>query len=108
MRQKGLPLGPAIAHTVRMTPQKIVVLVLWAALGLCILSSGDSLLLSVGRFAFWAMLLAHIVEFFAMRSVFEREGGSMAHHFAQTLIYGLAYWTPLRDAQRAKDTSAPS
>ena len=91
-----------------MTRQKISVLFLWVTLGLCVLSSGDSTLLSIGRFVFWAMLVAHIAEFVVMRSVFQRDGGSMGHHFVQTLIYGLFHWTPLRDAQRAEDPSSSS
>jgi hypothetical protein len=54
------------------------------------------------------MLVAHIAEFVAMRSVFQRAGGSMGQHFVQTLIYGLFHWTPLRDAQKDADYSASS
>jgi hypothetical protein len=28
-------------------------------------------------------------------------GGSMAHHFVQTLIYGLFHWKPLEDRAKA-------
>jgi hypothetical protein len=54
-----------------------------------------------GHFVFWVTLLAHLAEFVAQRSLFQRAGGSMAQHFVQTLIYGLFHWTPIR--QRLAD-----
>jgi hypothetical protein len=61
---------------------------------------GSGWVSSVGSFVFWLTLVAHIVEFFVKRPVMQAAGGSMAHHFVQTLIYGLFHWKPLEDAQR--------
>ncbi|MEN8158511.1 MAG: hypothetical protein ABFS41_00405 [Myxococcota bacterium] len=61
---------------------------------------GSGWVSSVGHFVFWIMLVAHAVEFFVKRPVMQAAGGSMAHHFVQTLIYGLFHWKPLEDAQR--------
>ena len=59
-----------------------------------------------GHAVFWLTLIAHIAEFVANRSLFERAGGSMAHHFVQTLIYGLFHWTPIK--QRLSEESLGS
>ena len=88
-----------------MTVQKAAVLVAWVLLGACLFLDHDSWWVTGGRFGFWAMLVAHIGEFFAMRSVFEKAGGSTAHHFVQTLLYGLFHWSPLREAQEAEATA---
>lgn len=56
-----------------------------------------------GHIAFWPMLVAHVVEFFVKRPVMEAAGGSMTHHFIQTLIYGLFHWKPLEDEARARE-----
>ncbi len=57
----------------------------------------------VGHVAFWGTLLAHVVEFVVKRPVMAAAGGSMAHHFVQTLIYGLFHWKPLEEAARPAD-----
>jgi hypothetical protein len=33
----------------------------------------------------------------------EAAGGSMGHHFVQTLIYGFFHWKPLEDSEPATD-----
>ena len=57
---------------------------------------GTGWLATMGQWVFGLTLLAHIVEFIVLRSLFERAGGSMGHHFVQTLIYGLFHWTPIK------------
>ena len=52
----------------------------------------------------WLTLAAHLVEFFVKRPVFERAGGSMGHHFVQTMIYGLFHWKPVEDRLDATHT----
>lgn len=58
---------------------------------------------TVGMAIFWLTLIAHVVEFFVKRSVMEAAGGSMGHHFVQTLIYGLFHWKPLEEAAANTD-----
>ena len=58
---------------------------------------------TAGHVAFWLTLAAHLAEFVVKRPVMEAAGGSMGHHFVQTLIYGLFHWKPLEDAARAAD-----
>ena len=43
------------------------------------------------------MLVAHVVEFFVFREVFEKAGGSMVSHFFQTLVFGVFYINPLKE-----------
>ena len=66
---------------------------------------GGGWIVTAGKFAFGATVVAHVVEFVVKRSVLERADGSMGHHFVQTLIYGLFHWKPLEDAQAGADES---
>ncbi len=59
---------------------------------------GQGWVSTAGHFALWGTLVAHLVEFLVKRSVMEAAGGSMTHHFIQTMIYGLFHWKPLEDA----------
>jgi hypothetical protein len=58
---------------------------------------GDGGVATAGQLVFWLTLLAHVAEFVVKRPLFERAGGSMGHHFVQTLIYGLFHWKPIQD-----------
>ena len=40
------------------------------------------------------------------RKVFERAGGSMSHHFVQTLVYGLFHWSPIKQRLEADEGAA--
>jgi hypothetical protein len=57
----------------------------------------------VGHVVFWLTLVVHIVECFMNLALFRRAGGSMANHIVQTLIYGLFYWTPLKERLEAEE-----
>jgi hypothetical protein len=80
--------------------QSVWVIWLGAAAAIVLGSGGVS---TAGHVAFWALLVVHLVEFVVKRPVMEAAGGSMSHHFMQTLIYGLFHWKPLEDAARAAD-----
>jgi hypothetical protein len=60
---------------------------------------GSGWVVTAGKIAFGATLVAHLVEFFVKRPLFERVGGSIGHHFVQTLIYGLFHWKPLEEGE---------
>ena len=76
--------------------QKQSVWVLWiGCLVAMFLASGW--LATAGRWLFWILVLAHVVEFFMKRDLFQRVGGSIVHHFVQTMIYGLFHWRPLEE-----------
>ena len=66
-----------------------------------ILATG--LLATIGRLTFGLLVIAHLAEFFVKRDVFVRAGGSMGHHFVQTMIYGLFHWRPIEE--QLKDAS---
>jgi hypothetical protein len=62
---------------------------------------GTGFVSTLGHGVLWGTLAAHVVEFVVKRPVMQAAGGSMAHHFVQTLIYGLFHWKPLEDRARA-------
>ena len=65
---------------------------------------GTGWVATAGHFVFWTTLVAHVAEFALKRSVFVRAGGSMGHHFVQTLIYGLFHWKPIEESlERSSD-----
>jgi hypothetical protein len=84
--------------------QKQSVWVLWIG-SLAMWALGSGWLATVGQWTFLITLVAHLVEFFVNRSVFEREGGSLGHHFVQTLIYGLFHWKPIKERLDAEASS---
>ena len=75
--------------------------VLWiGSLAAMFLGSGS--VAGVGKGVFWITLIAHLVEFFVNRPLFAKVGGSMGHHFVQTMIYGLFHWKPIKDELDAR------
>ena len=78
-----------------METAKYSVWVIWIG-GAAAMLFGTGAVATAGHLAVWLTLAAHLVEFFAMRSVMERAGGSMGNHFVQTMIYGLFHWMPLK------------
>ena len=82
--------------------QKQSVWVLWiGAVMAMLLATG--LLATIGRLTFGLLVIAHFAEFVVKRDVFARAGGSMGHHFVQTMIYGLFHWRPIEE--QLKDAS---
>lgn len=75
--------------------QKQSVWIIWIGAAAAIVF-GSGWVATVGQWAFGLTFVAHIVEFVMNRSLFRRAGGSMLHHFVQTLIYGLFHWTPIK------------
>ena len=74
------------------------VLILWAVVvGLSFLGGW---LGTIGSVVFWLLVVVHLGEFFVKKSVLEQAGGSMGHHFVQTMIYGMFHWQPLEEAQQ--------
>ena len=59
---------------------------------------GAGWIATIGKWTFGLLLVAHLAEFNIKRDVFKRAGGSMGHHFVQTMIYGLFHWTPIEEA----------
>lgn len=84
--------------------QKQSVWVIWIG-SVAAMVFGSGWVATVGQWAFGLTFLAHLVEFFMNRSVFERAGGSMGHHFVQTMVYGLFHWTPIKQRLEAEDAN---
>jgi hypothetical protein len=73
--------------------------------GLAAILFGTGWVATAGHVAVWLTLGAHIIEFVVHRSLFERAGGSMTHHFVQTAIYGLFYWTPIKERLATEESA---
>ncbi len=71
--------------------------------GIAAILFGSGWVTTAGHIALWGTLAAHAVEFLVKRHVMEAAGGSMEHHFVQTMIYGLFHWKPLEDAARRQE-----
>ena len=65
---------------------------------------GHGAVASVASWILGLSLAVHVVEFFVNLPLFRRAGGSLAHHFVQTLIYGLFYWVPIKQRLDAQST----
>ncbi|MDP6978688.1 MAG: hypothetical protein QF570_08815 [Myxococcota bacterium] len=80
------------------------VLVMWLVL-LLIITFGGGTIQTGARWLFWLLAIVHVAEFFWKKSVLEKAGGSMGHHFVQVLIYGLFHWKPLEEQQQQQESS---
>ncbi len=76
--------------------QKQSVWVIWIGAVLAMLLA-TGLLATIGLWTFGLLVVAHLGEFVVKRDVFVRAGGSMGHHFVQTMIYGLFHWRPIEE-----------
>lgn len=63
---------------------------------------GSGWVATIGQVVFWLTFIAHVVEFFMNRALFEKAEGSMGHHFVQTMIYGLFHWQPIKEQLESK------
>jgi hypothetical protein len=81
-----------------MQNNKQMVWIIWLG-SLAAIFLGGGWVVLAGKIAFGATFVAHLVEFVLKRPVFARAGGSIGHHFVQTMIYGLFHWKPLEEAQ---------
>jgi hypothetical protein len=70
--------------------------ILWIG-SLAAMVAGSGGVATAGKWTFGITFVAHLVEFFVKRSLFERAGGSLGHHFVQTMIYGLFHWKPIEE-----------
>lgn len=75
---------------------KYGVFVLWFG-SLAAMFLGDATVAHLGQVTFWGTMAVHLLEFAWKRPLFVRAGGDMAHHFLQTMLYGLFYWKPIED-----------
>ena len=81
--------------------------VLWLG-SLAAMFLGSGTIATIGSYVFWGTLVVHVIEFVVKRPVMQAAGGSMGHHFVQTLIYGLFHWKPLEEAAGAGGGAPPA
>jgi uncharacterized protein YhhL (DUF1145 family) len=83
-------------------PAKAGLTVVWLwALG-CVLSPGSfpSVVAIVGRWTFWGMIVAHVIELFALWMPYVRRApGSFSGHVVQVILYGLFHGYALKHAE---------
>lgn len=60
---------------------------------------------AIFRLAFWAVLAIHVVEFLAFSSLFRSSRGSLASHFARTLVFGFLHILEVRLAKTADEAA---
>ena len=88
----------AAHRAIALSMQKQSVWVIWIG-SILAMVLGSGWIATVGQVLFGLTFIAHVVEFFMKRPLFEQVGGSMGHHFVQTMIYGLFHWKPLEEQQ---------
>jgi hypothetical protein len=81
--------------------QKQGVWVIWIG-SLAAMIFGSGWIATVGQWAFGLTFVAHLIEFFLNRPLFVKAGGSMGHHFVQTMIYGFFHWTSIKKQLEAE------
>ena len=100
----GLLLGRAVGQ-----PRRLMWIRGAAGTGSIVLGAaifwGAGWVATAGHVVFWVTLAAHLAEFVVKRPVMEAAGGSMGHHFMQTLIYGLFHWTPIKQRLEAEEAA---
>ena len=100
--RRGRAIPPRTRYRSDMQKQSVWLLWIGAALAMLL---GSGWVATVGQWVFGLLVVAHAIEFVIHRSLFQRAGGSMLHHFVQTMIYGLFYWTPIKERLEAEETS---
>lgn len=80
---------------------KIVLVGVWVLCGACVLVDSQVTAVALGRAVFWAMAVAHAVEFGVFSHLFREAGGSMLQHFTQTLAFGLFHVREVRQQLEA-------
>lgn len=82
---------------------KVALGVVWVYAALCLFLPLP--LAVVGQAVFWGMLVIHVVEFIVLQSTFRKAGGSLGHHFIQTLLFGVFHLRAVR-ARMDEDTAS--
>lgn len=74
---------------------KVITSVLYVALIVVALLNPGTQISQWVVWLFIALLIVHLVEFFLKKDVMQAAGGSMGHHFVQTMLFGFIHWKPL-------------
>lgn len=68
---------------------------------------GSGWVATIGVWVFGLTFVAHVVEFFVNLPLFRRAEGSLGHHFAQTMVYGIFHWGPIKERVASESTPPP-
>ena len=80
-----------------MSAGKLAVLVIWLLCGAAFFV-GDSTLATVGRWVFWILVAAHVVECAVFLPVLRKAPGSLGGNLFQTLVFGILHVQEVREA----------
>ncbi len=84
-----------------MTSTKLIVLLVYLVLaGIAVFYAGTSVSSAIA-WTFVALAAIHLLEFALKLKTLQAAGGSMIHHFVQTMIFGIAHWRPLERKKTA-------
>ena len=74
-----------------MSGAKAAVFAVWVLCALAFLGPSDSRLAGAGQKLFWVLVVVHAVECAIFLPKLRRAPGSLAHHLAQTFLYGIVH-----------------
>jgi uncharacterized protein YhhL (DUF1145 family) len=83
-----------------MNAPKIGLLVVWLLCAAGFVVATDSMFATAGRFVFWLMLAAHVLEFVLFSARLRQAPGSLPAHFFNTLVFGVLH---IRDLPAVDD-----
>jgi uncharacterized protein YhhL (DUF1145 family) len=86
-----------------MNAGKTALLVVWVACAAGFWVAPDSTLATAGRYIFWLMLAAHVVEFGVFFSRLRQAPGSLGTHFFNTLLFGFLHLQTLPTTEPSSD-----
>ncbi len=72
------------------TPQKLLIPV-WLFAIACLFASSQALVFTLGRWTFWLMLAAHVVESLLFLPRLRAAGGPLGPHLVRTMVFGMFY-----------------
>ena len=85
-----------------MSAGKLGVLVLWSLCGSAFFVGGDSTLATAGRWLFWILVAAHVVECAVFLPILRKAPGPLGGQLLQTLVFGILH------VQEARETAEPA
>lgn len=83
-------------------PAKVGLSVVWAIAFACVVRPGafPGVVATVGKWTFWGMLVAHVIELLAIWMPYVRRApGSFAGHVVQVILFGLFHGNALKNAE---------
>lgn len=86
-----------------MSTPKIALCVIWALSLLCVLVGGDGLLVRLGAFTFWLLVVVHALETAFFFSKLKAAPGSLGENVAKTFFFGFLHLSELPDPDDSQE-----